>query len=85
MDRLIKQTGWLNQQQSRKTYSVARVEEKNAGCRWTVGRLNELKRIIGTGGRGRDSQFCPAYVKRREELEKLQCQNRSFSFSGVCV
>jgi len=85
MDRLIKPTNKLNREQRRQTYSVAMLEEKNSGCRWTVGRLNELQRIINTGGMGRDSQFCGAYNKRLNELSKLNCMNQRSAFSGVCA
>ena len=85
MDRLIKQTGRLSQQQRRQTYSVAKLEEKNAGCRWTVGRLGELQRIINTGGRGSDSQFCEAYKRRLKELSEQHCQNQFSAFGDVCV
>jgi len=39
LDRWMKQADRLNQQQSKQTYSVAKLTEKNAGCRWTVGSL----------------------------------------------
>ena len=84
MDNLIKRTDKLNQQKSRQTYSVAKLEGKNAGCRWTVGRLGELQRIIKTGGKGRDSQFCEAYISLINELSELNCLNQSSAFSGVC-
>jgi len=84
MDRLIEKTARQNQQQSSQVYKVAKLREKNSACRWTVGRLGELQRIIKTGGKGRESQFCEEYKRRAKELTTQECQNRLSAYGGVC-
>ena len=64
--------------------------EKSVNCRWTVGRLGELSRIIRSGGKGRDSKFCEEFRLRLGELAEHKCNNRTGSnrgdhvLAGVC-
>jgi hypothetical protein len=61
------------------------IKEKTPLCRWTLGRIGELKRIINTGGKGSKSQFCSEYDKRVFEMRKHSCLNyRRSNFGGVC-
>ncbi|MCW8876096.1 MAG: hypothetical protein OQJ89_09915 [Kangiellaceae bacterium] len=61
------------------------LSEKTVNCRWTVGRLEELTRIIRSGGKGSRSRFCKEYKQRLGELAELNCSNRNNRvFSGMC-
>ncbi len=73
-----------SQQQRSQSASIVQLVEKNSACRWTVGRLIELQRIIKTGGKGGDSQFCEEYFNRVSELKTNNCQNSASTFSGFC-
>lgn len=67
-----------------KKYSPPVVKERTVICRWTVGRLDELERIIKTGGRGKKSAWCKNYKERLDELRINSCSTSRNSFSGTC-
>lgn len=48
-------------------------EESSAHCRWLVGRIQELKRIIASSEYSGKSKSCKEYYKRRSELGRANC------------
>ena len=82
----INQSNIENQIQSaEKITRIALLEEKTVNCRWTVGRLDELKRVIESGGKGKNSRFCGEFGKRGIEMLGMGCLIRdSVVFSGIC-
>lgn len=75
MNKIVEATKALNKRQT--SNHSKKITEKNSGCRWTVGRIENLERIIKTGGKGRESVFCEEYNKRVYELTKLNCQTKT--------
>jgi len=74
MNQIVEETRRLSYKQARS--NPTKTTEKGAECRWTVGRIEELERIINTGGKGRKSNFCGEYNSRIGELYRLNCQTR---------
>lgn len=52
-------------------------EESSAHCRWLVGRIKELKRIIASSEYSGKSKSCKEYYKRRSEFGRANCQTKS--------
>jgi len=74
MNEIVEETKRLNNRQVKS--SSKGIEEKGVECRWTAGRIEELTRIIKTGGKGKESLFCGEYSRRIGELYRLNCQTR---------
>ncbi len=78
--RIINKANKIKRKQSNSTGKVASskskvIAEKSPICRWTIGRLIELERIINSGGRGVNSRFCAEYKQRDRELSSNHCLN----------